>query len=34
MREGGLGMLDVLMVMLTVVAFGAMFALIEGLERV
>lgn len=28
------GMLDVLMVALTIVAFGAFFALIAGLERV
>jgi hypothetical protein len=28
------GMLDVLMVVLTVVAFGGLFALIAGLERV
>ena len=28
------GMLDVLMVALTIVAFGAFFALISGLERV
>jgi hypothetical protein len=34
MGEGGSDMLDVLMVVLTVVAFGVMFALIAGLERV
>ncbi|HEU4356440.1 MAG TPA: hypothetical protein VFT27_12700 [Actinomycetota bacterium] len=28
------GMLDVLMVVLTIVAFGALFAVIAGLERV
>jgi hypothetical protein len=33
-REGGTEVLDVLMVVLTVVAFGALFALIFGLERV
>jgi hypothetical protein len=30
----GFGMLDVLMVVLTLVAFGVLFALIAGLERV
>jgi hypothetical protein len=33
-RRRGLGMLDVLMVVLTVAAFAAFFALIAGLERV
>jgi hypothetical protein len=32
--KGGFEVLDVLMVVLTVVAFGALFALIAGLERV
>jgi hypothetical protein len=33
-EKGGTDVLDVLMVVLTVVAFGALFALIAGLERV
>jgi hypothetical protein len=32
--KGGTEVLDVLMVVLTVVAFAALFALIAGLERV
>jgi hypothetical protein len=32
--KGGSEVLDVLMVVLTVVAFAALFALIAGLERV
>jgi hypothetical protein len=33
-QEGGVGVLDVLMVVLTAVAFAALFALIAGMERV
>jgi hypothetical protein len=33
-EKGGTDVLDILMVILTVVTFGALFALIAGLERV